>query len=35
VLNYYVNIEDFASCTIKVGDQDVAISWRWLHGNGQ
>jgi hypothetical protein len=26
VLNYYVNIEEFASCTIKVGDQDVAIS---------
>lgn len=26
VLNYYVNIEDFANCTIKVGDEDVAIS---------
>lgn len=25
VLNYYSNIEDFAQCKIKVGDEDVAI----------
>ena len=26
VLNYYLNIEKFAECQVKVGDQDVAIS---------
>ena len=25
VLNYYLNIEKFAECQVKVGDQDVAI----------
>lgn len=25
VLNYYCNIEDFAQCKIKIGDEDVAI----------
>lgn len=25
VLNYYCNIEDFAQCNIKVGDENVAI----------
>lgn len=25
VLNYYCNIEDFSQCTIKIGDEDVAI----------
>jgi hypothetical protein len=25
VLNYYLNIEKFSECEVKVGDQDVAI----------
>jgi hypothetical protein len=25
VLNYYINIEKFAECQVRVGDQDVAI----------
>jgi hypothetical protein len=25
VLNYYLNIENFAECEVKVGDEDVAI----------
>ncbi len=25
VLNYYSNIEDFAKCNIKIGDENVAI----------
>jgi hypothetical protein len=25
VLNYYLNIEKFAECEVRVGDQDVAI----------
>lgn len=26
VLNYYLHIDDFAECKLKVGDEDVAIS---------
>lgn len=26
VLNFYTNLEDFAQCTIKIGDENVSLS---------